>query len=61
MSGTTPEPATVGDQYDPIRLQPSPWDFYARARREEAVFYAPTTSVRCWVLWIPSRWPACCG
>lgn len=42
MSGTAPESA-VGDQYDPIRLQPSPWGFYARARREEPVFYAPAT------------------
>ncbi|MFI5782590.1 cytochrome P450 [Nocardia sp. NPDC051570] len=43
MSGTVPEPAPIGDQYDPIRLQPSPWGFYARARREEPVFYAPAT------------------
>src|SRR3954468_2960752 len=43
MSGPTPESVAVGDQYDPLGLQPAPWDFYARARREEPVFYSPAT------------------
>jgi cytochrome P450 len=43
MSGPTSEPPAVGDQYDPLHLQRDPWEFYARARQEEPVFFAPAT------------------
>lgn len=38
-----PGRCTVGDIYDPLGLQQAPWDFYAKAREEDPVFYSPKT------------------